>query len=91
MPEALVETPPGMEIHVRDQDLRRIGDLVVPVQVVGMRVFGEPYPKPGERATFVWVVGDFGDFLMLVQWEVLDVQAEELLAMNMEVKRLVPR
>lgn len=91
VPEALVETLPGMEIRVRERDLRRIGDLVVPVQVVEMRVFGEPYLKPGERATFVWVIGDFGDFLMLVQWEVLDVEAEEMLAMNMEVKRLVLR
>lgn len=52
VPEALVETPLGMEIHVRDQDLRRIGDLVVPVQVVEMRVFGESYLKTRGASDF---------------------------------------
>lgn len=91
VPEVLVETPPGTEIRVREGIPRKVGDLVIPVQVVEMRVFGEPYLKPGEQATFVWVIGDLGDFLMLVQWEVVDVQAEDLMAMNMVVKHVVPR
>lgn len=89
--EALTETAPGLEVRRVDRDLWQIGDLEVPIYQVEVRVYGEPYLDPGEEVGYIWVIGDFGTFRMLLEWQVSEVQAEDMTVVQMLVKRVVPR
>ncbi len=89
--QALTDIGPGWELRSSDTGTRQIGDMEVSVQELAVSLRGEPYLEPGEQVDYLWVIGDFGPFHMLVEWRVTDIDADDVIAVRMVVESVVPR
>ncbi|MFO8034366.1 MAG: hypothetical protein R6U88_04275 [Candidatus Bipolaricaulota bacterium] len=81
----------GVSIDSVDTEVREIGDLEVPVHRFEVSVSGEPHLEPGERVDYVWAIGDFGTFQMVVEWQWAGGDTGEEIAFNIQVERVVLR
>ena len=89
VPDVVMGRRSGWATNVLSTGSRQVGDLQA--DVIEMKVeIGPPHTEEGEEAEVIWVVGDFGDFQMLLEWSSPDTGLEDA-SFNLEVTRVVPR
>lgn len=84
--QMLANPGPGVYVNKTGETRETIGDLTGTVHTFEVRLEPPEVPQ-GEKGKVRWKIADFGEFQMLVGWEVLEKSGEEL-AHEFKIDRL---